>query len=166
MPFGPPGGQNYAYREYISSIRNKDTYLARLMFAGEYPCFVDWDDYWICIILFAPLRPLDSLHPFEAGAEAPDPGAWGGMYFLARKEDAERPRRRYRTRLWVRGLGGIEYSAREVVPGGVPGLWRRGFAARPRPSGRMDWCVLVPRAVASRLHIGPGGWKVMKVIRL
>ena len=138
------------------------------MIAGEGPPFHKWNVFPICICLSPARRgpkdlgehhcspqPSGLPHPFEAGVHTPDPGVWGEMRYAHRDEDAERPRRRYRTRLWVRGVSGMWYFASEEVPGGVPGLWRR--FARPRPSGRMDWCVLVPRAVASRLHIGSRG---------
>ena len=102
-----------------------------------------------------PLYPLDSLTPFVAGPEGPDPGPGAGctaplgMRTQSGRGDLDR------TRLWVRGLGEIEASARKVVPSGVPGLrWR---FARPRPSGRMIRWELVPRADAARLHMGSDG---------
>ena len=65
---------------------------------------------------------LEPPHPSQAGPLGPDPGAWGGMWYADRNEDAERPRRRYRSRLWVRGVGGTWYSYRKVVPCAAPGL--------------------------------------------
>ena len=77
--------------------------------------------------------------PLRGPGCGPGPGAGGEMHFLARNEDAKRPRRRYRTRLWVRGLDGMWYFYRHAVRSAAPGLrWR---FARPRPSGRLDWDV-------------------------
>ena len=76
------------------------------------------------------------------------------MHFAHCYEDAKRAHATSTARAFGWGLSGMWYFAREKVPGGVPGLRWRGFAARPRPSGFVGREVQVPRAVASRLHIG------------
>ena len=111
--------------------------------------YLEWDAFTICIHSYAcpagakglrgaptaPLSPLDSLTPSWPGLR-PWTRGLEPKNFLARNEDAKRPRRRYRTRLWVRGLGGMWYFYRDAVRSAAPGLrWR---FARPRPSGRMD----------------------------
>ena len=83
-----------------------------------------------------PLYPLDSLTPFLTRAAALDPGLGGGRYFDHRNEDAKRPRRRYRSRLKVRGVSEMGYFCRKDVRSEHPGLRRR--CARPRPSGRVE----------------------------
>ena len=93
--------------------------------------------------------------PLRGQGCGPGPGAGGEMHFLARNEDAKRPRRRYRTRLWVRGLSGMWYFYRHVVRSATPGLRRR--FARPRPSGFVGRKGLFTRAGASRLHFVSGG---------
>ena len=83
----------------------------------------------------APPLPTGLPHPLPDQGCGPGPGAGGGKDFLGRDEDAKWPRRRYRTRLRVRGVSEMGYFCRNDVRGEDPGLRRR--CARPRPSGRV-----------------------------
>ena len=68
-------------------------------------------------------------------------------------EDAERPRRRYRTRLCVRGLGETCYSVRNVVPSGSPGLRGLRLSSALRAGGAIG-LVSACRRFAAALWVG------------
>ena len=88
---------------------------------------------------------LEPPHPFQAGPLGPDPGAWDGMWYADRNEDAERPRRRYRSRLNVRGVGETWYFYRKVVLSAVPGL--RALRVSSALRVRMAKCALLAQSL-------------------
>ena len=103
------------------------------------------------------LDPSGLPHPSPDQGCGPGPGAGGEMLYFARKEDAERPRRRYRSRLGcgVCALGRISpeklFRACGRACGGV---------ASPRVLGPPGWegvrfCFLAPpRHSAAGLRLG------------
>ena len=68
------------------------------------------------------MSPWIPYHPFLTRAAALDPGLGVGGISLSAVRTPSGRGDVYRSRLNVRGLGGMWYSASLVVPGTVPGL--------------------------------------------